>query len=83
MLKGTEASILVVQHPFNSYTCHVIKVGGGGLRSIETEYKEMKVKTAVNLYQNRDPALKMVRNFEERVESLNTLIQPVSQRRER
>ena len=53
------------------------------MRSIETEYKEMKVKTAVNLYQNRDPALKMVRDFEERVESLNTLNQPVSQRTER
>ena len=36
--------------------------------SIETEYKERKVKVAVNLYQNRDPAMKMVQDFEERVE---------------
>ena len=34
--------------------------GGRGLRSVETEYKEMKVKAAVKLYQNRDPAMKMV-----------------------
>ena len=27
------------------------------LRSIEIEYKEMKVKAAVKLYQNRDPAM--------------------------
>ena len=44
--------------------------GGRGLRSIETEYKETKVKAAVNLYQNRDSAMKMVRDFEERVESV-------------
>ena len=34
--------------------------GGRGMRSIETEYKETKMKVAVNLYQNRDPAMKMV-----------------------
>ena len=43
---------------------------GRGLRSIETEYKETKVKAAVNLYQNRDPAMKMVRDFEEHAESV-------------
>ena len=37
---------------------------GRGLRSVETEYKEMKVKAAVKLYQNRDPAMKMVREFD-------------------
>ena len=41
------------------------------VRSIDTEYRETKVKVAVNLYQNRDPAvMKMVRNFEERAESV-------------
>ena len=45
--------------------------GGRGLRSIETEYKlETKVKAAVNLYQNRDPAMKMVWDSEERAESV-------------
>ena len=39
--------------------------GGRGLRSVETEYKESKVKAAVKLYQNRDPAIKMVREFAE------------------
>ena len=39
--------------------------GGRGLRSVETEYKETKVKAAVKLYQNRDPAIKMVREFAE------------------
>ena len=35
------------------------------LRSVENEYKETKVKAAVKLYQNRDLAMKMVREFEE------------------
>ena len=43
--------------------------GGRGLRSVETECKETKVKAAVKLYQNRDPAMKMVREFEEQAES--------------
>ena len=43
--------------------------GGRGLRSVETEYKETKVKAAVKLYQNRDPVMKMVREFEEQAES--------------
>ena len=44
--------------------------GGRGLLSIDTEYKETKVKAAVNLYQNRDSAMKLVRDFEERAESV-------------
>ena len=43
--------------------------GGRGLRSVETEYKETKVEAAVKLYQNRQPAIKMVREFEEQAES--------------
>ncbi|PFX17569.1 hypothetical protein AWC38_SpisGene18108 [Stylophora pistillata] len=42
---------------------------GRGLRSTETEYKETRVKAAVNLYQNIDPAMKMARDFEEPTES--------------
>ena len=44
--------------------------GGRGLRSIEEEYKVTKIKAAVKLYGNRDPAMAMVREFEERAEEL-------------
>ena len=63
---------------------------GRGLHSVETEYKDTKVKAAVKLYQNRDPAMKMVREFEEqesmqkstaRSYSLNILTQSVSPRK--
>ena len=43
--------------------------GGRGLRSVDVDYKETKVKAAVKLYQNRDPAMKMMREFEEQAES--------------
>ena len=43
--------------------------GGRGLRSVETEFKETKVKATVKLYQNRDPVMKVVREFEEQAES--------------
>ena len=42
---------------------------------METEYKETKVKATVKLYQNRDPAMKMVREFEEQAESKEYLSQ--------
>ena len=42
------------------------KVGGRGLKSVENEYKLTKIKTAVNLYRNQDPTMKVVREFEER-----------------
>ena len=42
------------------------KVGGRSLKSVENEYKLTKIKTAVNLYQNQDPTMKVVREFEER-----------------
>ncbi|XP_067023905.1 uncharacterized protein [Acropora muricata] len=41
--------------------------GGRDLRSVETECKETKA--AVKLYQNRDPAMKMLRESEEQAES--------------
>ena len=46
------------------------KKGGRGLRSIEEEYKVTKIKAAVKLYRNGDPAMAMVREFEERAETL-------------
>ena len=61
-----------VEHPCGSTSMLYLSrgKGGTGLRSIETEYKETKVKAAVNLYQNRDPTLKMVQDFKERAESV-------------
>ena len=44
--------------------------GGRGLRSIDREYKETKIKAAVKLFQNRDQVMKMVRDFEKRAESV-------------
>ena len=44
--------------------------GGRGLRSIEEEYKVTKIKAAVKLYGNSDPAMAMVREFEEKAEEL-------------
>ena len=44
--------------------------GGRGLRSIEREHKETKVKAAVKLFQNRGLVMKMVRDFEKRAESV-------------
>ncbi|PFX29473.1 Retrovirus-related Pol polyprotein from type-1 retrotransposable element R2 [Stylophora pistillata] len=44
--------------------------GGRGLRSIEEEYKVTRIKVAVKLYSNSDPAMAMVREFEEREEEL-------------
>ena len=40
------------------------------MRSIEEEYKDTKIKAAVKLYRNGDPAMEMVREFEERAERL-------------
>ena len=57
-------------------TVHIIFInnnnnkGGRGLRIIETEYREKKMKAAVNLYHKKDPAMKMVWDFEERAESV-------------
>ena len=44
--------------------------GGRGLRAVETEYKVTKVKAALRLYENKDQVMEMVREFEERPESL-------------
>ena len=71
-----EASKIVVEnggkHPCGSTSSLYLSRNKDrrGLRSTETEYKETKVKAAVNLYQKRDPAMKMVRDFEERAGSV-------------
>ena len=44
--------------------------GGRGLLSIEEEYKVTKIKTAVKLYRNGDPAMAMVREFEEKAKEI-------------
>ena len=44
--------------------------GGRGLCSIEREYKETKIKAAVRLFQNRDPVMKILRDFEKCAESV-------------
>ena len=45
--------------------------GGRMLRSTEEKYKVTKIKAAVKLYRNGDPAVAMVREFEERAETLS------------
>ena len=72
----SEARKIVVEnegkHPCGSTSLLYLSrdEGGRGLRSIKTEYEEKKVKAAVNLYQNRDSAMKMAWDFEERAGSV-------------
>ena len=56
----------MVQHL--CYTCPEIREGEACV-PLRPQYKETKVKAAVKLYQSRDPAMKMVREFEEQAES--------------
>ena len=42
--------------------------GGRGLKSVEREYKQTKIKAVVRLYRNEDPAMEVVKQFEERPE---------------
>ena len=44
--------------------------GGRGLRAVETEYRVTKIRAPVRLNENKDPAMEMVRELEERAESL-------------
>ena len=46
-------------------TCQSRKLGGRGLKSVENEYKNTKIKAAVKLYCNADPTMAAVRSFEE------------------
>ena len=43
-------------------------MGGRGLKSVETQYKMTKVKTAIKLYTNRDSTMELVRQFDEKCE---------------
>jgi len=60
------------KHPggYTALLCLPREKGGRGLRAVETEYEVTKVKAAVRLYENKDPAMGMVSEFEERAESL-------------
>ena len=74
--RGQEARKIIVEnggkHPGGSTAMLYLprEKGGSGLRAVETEYKVTKVKAAVKLYENKDPAIGMMREFEERAESL-------------
>ena len=71
-----EARKIIVEnggkHPGGSTAllCLPREKGGRGLRAVETEYKVTKVKAALRLYENKDQVMEMVREFEERAESL-------------
>ena len=56
------------RHPLAStdQLCIPRSSGGRGLKSVESEYKLIKIKAAVKLCANTDPTLKLVREFEER-----------------
>ena len=41
------------------------KLGGRGLKSVENEHKNTKIKAAVKLYCNADPTMAAVRSFGE------------------
>ena len=41
-------------------------VGGRGMKSIEHDYKVIRIKAAIKLYMNPDPMMRSVQVFEER-----------------
>ena len=41
------------------------KCEGRGLKSVEEEYKSIKIKAAIKRYENTDPSMSAVRKFEE------------------
>ncbi|XP_068704491.1 uncharacterized protein [Montipora foliosa] len=58
------------KHPLGSTSLSYLPkvLGGRGLKSVEREYKQTKIKAVVRLYRNEDPAMEVVRQFEERSE---------------
>ena len=56
------------KHPLSSTAMLYLTRGkrGRGMRSVEREYKSVKVKEAVNLYKNPGLTMETVRKFEER-----------------
>ena len=55
------------KHPLGSKSLLYLprEDGGRGLKSVDNEYKLAKIKAAVNLCQNTDPTMELVRRFEE------------------
>lgn len=55
------------RHPLGSIAVLYLprEKGGRGLRAIEQEYKLIKIKAAVKLYESLDPKMKSVQQFEE------------------
>ena len=49
-----------------SYSISPGAQGGGGLKSVEAEYEITKIKAAVNIYGNTNPAMGLVREFKEK-----------------
>ena len=43
-----------------------IRNDGSGLRSVEAEYKSIKIKAVVKLFENSDTTMSVVRKFEEK-----------------
>lgn len=44
--------------------------GGRGMRSVENEFKVTKIKAAIKLYEDKDAAMNVVLEFEQRAETL-------------
>ena len=67
-----EAPKIIVEqggkHPLSSTKlCYLTRESGGrGLRSVEAEYKAIKIKGAFNLFKNNDNTMEFVRQFENR-----------------
>ena len=61
------------KHPLGSTAlCYLSREQGGrDLRSMEEEYKAIKIKGALKLYKNTDPTMKLVRRFEEQSGALD------------
>ena len=55
-------------HPATSIDLYYLsrKMGGQGLKSVETQYEMTKVETAIKLYTNRDSTMEPVRQFDEK-----------------
>ncbi|PFX24876.1 hypothetical protein AWC38_SpisGene10518 [Stylophora pistillata] len=60
------------KHPLGSTALVYLPrgLGGRGLNSVEREYKQAKIKAAVRLSTNEDPAVEVVRRFQERSEEM-------------
>ena len=65
---------LILHMPIEMYRIIILykprEKGGRSLPSIEDEYKVTRIMAAVKLYRNGEPAVAMVREFEERAEKL-------------